>query len=124
MVEWLKKKKIHIWGMDAVSTDHPMNLPIGRFLGKGTFGQCERVRALAEKKFGGKEAVDKLFPPEDYQLTHNKLFSEDCIHLENLGGQITAREIQNKRLVISCFPWLFEGGESAWCRVVAFLAKK
>ena len=124
MVNWLIKKKIHIWGMDAVSTDHPMNLPIGRFLGKGTFGQCERVRALAEKKFGGKEAVDKLFPPEDYQLTHNKLFTEDCIHLENLGGQITAPEIQDKRVVISCFPWLFEGGESAWCRTVVFLAKE
>jgi len=123
MVDWLIKKKIHIWGMDCVSTDHPMNLPIGRFLGKGTFGTCDRVRALCEKKFGGKEAVDKLFPEEDYQLTHNVLFPRDCIHLENLGGQIAAPEIQNKRLVISCFPWKFEGGESAWCRTVAFLSE-
>jgi len=124
MVDWLLKKKIHIWGMDCVSTDHPMNLPIGRFLTKGTLGICDRVRAICEKKFGGKEAVDKLFPPEDYQLTHNKLFPRDCIHFENLGGQIAAPEIQNKRLVISCFPFLFEGGESAWCRVVAFLSEE
>ena len=67
MVPWLLEKKIKLWAVDAVSTDHPMDLPIGRFLGKGTFGQCERVRAIAEKKFGGKEAVDKLFPVEDYQ---------------------------------------------------------
>ncbi len=123
MVDWLIKKKIHIWGVDAVSTDHPMDLPIGRFLGKGTFGQCERVRALAEKKFGGKAAVDKLFPPEDYQLTHNKLFPEDCIHLENLGGQIGKPELQNKRLTIVCSPILIEGAESAWTRVLALLAK-
>ncbi len=38
-----------------------MDLPIGRFLGKGTFGQCDRVRALAEKKFGGKAAVISSF---------------------------------------------------------------
>ncbi|MEM3402691.1 MAG: cyclase family protein [Candidatus Hadarchaeales archaeon] len=122
MVDWLIKKKIKIWGVDAVSTDHPMNLPIGRFLGKGTFGHCERVRALAEKKFG-KENVDKLFPPEDYQLTHNALFPKDCIHLENLGGQISAPELQNRRCVISCLPVKFEGGESAWARVVAMISK-
>ncbi len=121
MVDWLIKKKIHIWGVDAVSTDHPMDLPIGRFLGKGTFGQCDRVRALCEKKFGGEEAVDKLFPPEDYQLTHNKLFPHDCIHLENLGGQISKPELQNKRLTIVCSPILIEGAESAWTRVLALL---
>ena len=123
MVNWLIKKKIHIWGVDAVSTDHPMDLPIGRFLGKGTFGQCDRVRAICEKRFGGKEAVDKLFPSEDYQLTHNKLFGHDCIHLENLGGEIGKPELQNKRVTISCSPIMIEGAESAWTRVVALLAK-
>jgi kynurenine formamidase len=123
MVKWLLKKKIKIWGVDAVSTDHPMNLPIGRFLGKGTFGHCERVRRKAEEKFG-KENLEKLFPPEDYQLTHNALFPHDCIHLENLGGQISAPELQNRRCVISCLPVKFEGGESAWCRVVAMIAEE
>ena len=56
------KKEIHIWGVDCVSTDHPMNLPIGRFLGKGMHGHCDRVRKQAEEKFGGPKAVDKLFP--------------------------------------------------------------
>jgi kynurenine formamidase len=30
--DYLLEKKIHIWGVDTVPTDHPMNLPIGRFL--------------------------------------------------------------------------------------------
>ena len=122
MVGWLIKKKIHIWGVDAPSTDHPMDLPIGRFLGKGTFGHCDRVRAICEKKFG-KEKMEELFPEEDYQLTHNKLFIHDCMHMENLGGDIDKPELQSKRVTIGCFPWLFEGGESAFARVVAFLGK-
>ena len=62
LVPWLLEKKIHIWGMDCISTDHPMNLPIGRFLGKGAQGHCDRVRAKAEELFGGPEGVKKMFP--------------------------------------------------------------
>jgi arylformamidase len=120
MVDWLLKKRIKIWGVDEVSTDHPMNLPIGRFLGKGMFGHCDRVRAACESKFG-KDQVDKIFPDKDYQLTHNELFPHNCIHIENLGGDISKPELQNKRLTIGCFPWLFKGGEAAFCRVVAFV---
>jgi len=120
MVDWLLEKKVKVWGVDAVSTDHPMDLPIGRFLGKGTFGQCDRVKALAEKKFGV-EGVAKLFPEEDYQLTHNKLFPHNCMHMENLGGQISDPKLHNKRITIGCFPWKFEDGEAAFARVVAFL---
>jgi kynurenine formamidase len=104
----------------VVSTDHPMNLPIGRFLGKGMHGHCDRVRARAEAKFGGKQAVDQLFPDSAYQLTHNALFPKDCMHIENLGGQIDAPELQNRRLAVGCFPWKFKGGEAAFARVVAF----
>src|SRR2546430_134240 len=120
LVPWLLEKKIHVWGVDCVSTDHPMNLPIGRFLGKGAHGQCDKVRAKAEQKFGGKAAVDKMFPDSAYQLTHNALFPKDCIHIENLGGEIEAPELQNKRLIVGCFPWKFKGGEAAFCRTVAF----
>src|SRR5438445_4244085 len=120
LVPWLLEKKIHVWGVDCVSTDHPMNLPIGRFLGKGAHGQCDKVRAKAEQKFGGKAAVEKMFPDSAYQLTHNALFPKDCIHIENLGGEIDAPELQNKRLIVGCFPWKFKGGEAAFCRTVAF----
>lgn len=121
MVQWLIDKEIKIWGVDAISTDHPMNLPIGRFLGKGTFGHCDRVRKIAERRFGGPEAVDELFPEDHYQLTHNALFVHDCMHIENLGGDIDHPDLQNRRLVIGCFPWLFKGGEAAFARVVAFV---
>jgi kynurenine formamidase len=120
LVPWLLEKDIHIWGVDCVSTDHPMNLPIGRFLGKGMHGHCDRVRAACEAKFGGAEAVDLLFPDSAYQLTHNALFPNNCMHIENLGGDIDAPELQNKRLILGCFPWKFKGGEAAFARVVAF----
>src|SRR5436189_102382 len=123
LVPWLLEQQIHVWGVDCVSTDHPMNLPIGRFLGKGAHGQCDKVRAKAEQKFGGKAAVDKMFPDSAYQLTHNALFPKDCIHIENLGGEIEAPELQNKRLIAGCFPWKFKGGEAAFCRTVAFLGE-
>ena len=121
MVPWLLEKKIHIWGVDVISTDHPMDLPIGRFLGKGTFGHCDRVRKQAEEKFGGPEEVDRLFPEEDYQLTHNKLFKHNCMHVENMGGEISAPEIQNRRINSGICPWKFKDGEAAFCRAVAFV---
>ena len=97
-----------------------MNLPIGRFLGKGMHGHCDRVRALAEEKFGP-EQLAELFPDSAYQLTHNALFPHDCMHIENLGGDIDRPELQNRRLTLGCFPWKFKGGEAAFCRAVAFL---
>jgi kynurenine formamidase len=123
MCDWLLAKKIHIWGVDCISTDHPMNLPIGRFLGKGMHGHCDKVRRLCEQKFG-KDEMAELFPDSAYQLTHNALFPHDCMHIENLGGDIDHPEIQNKRLTIGCFPWKFKGGEAAFARAVAFLDLK
>jgi len=115
--DWLLEKKIHIWGVDMVSTDH---LPIGRFLGKGGLEHWQKVRAQCEDKFGA-DQIDVLFPDSAYQLTHNALFPHDCIHVENMGGQIAAPELQNKRMTIGIFPWLFKGGEAAFCRAVAFV---
>ncbi len=114
MVPWLLEREIRIWGVDKISTDHPMNLPIGRFLGKGMHGHCDRVRQLCLDKFGARR-VEELFPDSAYQLTHNALFPHNCMHIENLGGQIDAPELQNRRLTAGCFPWKFKGGESGLC---------
>ena len=62
-----------------------MNLPIGRFLGKGGLEHWKRVRKQCEDKFGA-ENIDTMFPEMAYQLTHNALFPHDCVHIENLGG--------------------------------------
>ncbi|MDK1029373.1 MAG: cyclase family protein, partial [Anaerolineae bacterium] len=118
--DWLLEKKIHIWGVDMISTDHPMNLPIGRFLGKGGLEQWKKVSSIAEQKFG-KEKMGELFPDSAYQLTHNALFPHDCMHVENLGGDIGMKELHNKRITLGVFPWKFKGGEAAFCRAVAWL---
>ncbi len=119
LVQWLIDMKIHIWGVDKISTDHPMNLPIGRFLGKGMHGHCDKVREACEKKFG--DRMEELFPDDAYQLTHNALFPHNCMHVENLGCDIGAPEIQNRRITLGVFPWKFKGGEAAFCRAVAFV---
>ncbi|RLT40366.1 MAG: cyclase family protein, partial [Chloroflexi bacterium] len=118
--DWLLKKKIHIWGVDMISTDHPMNLPIGRFLGRGGLEHWQKVRAKSEAKFG-KKNMATLFPDSAYQLTHNALFPHDCMHVENLGGDISRPELHNKRITLGAFPWNFKGGEAAFCRAVAWL---
>ncbi len=120
IVDWLLDKKIHLWAVDMISTDHPMNLPIGRFLGKGGLEHWQRVRAQVEEKFGGSDAVDELFPDGAYQLTHNALFPHDCFHVENLGGEIGNPDLHNKRITLGAFPWMFKGGEAAFCRAMAF----
>jgi kynurenine formamidase len=120
IVPWLIEKKIKMWGVDMISTDHPMNLPIGRFLGRGMLEQWQKVRAQCEEKFGA-DKIDELFPNSAYQLTHNALFPHNCFHIENMGGEIGAPELQNRRLTIGCFPWKFKGGEAAFARAVAFL---
>jgi kynurenine formamidase len=120
IVEWLLDKKIHLWGVDMISTDHPMNLPIGRFLGKGGLEHWEKVRNQVIKQVGGEDKLNELFPNDAYQLTHNALFPHDCFHVENLGGEIGNPALQNKRITLGAFPWKFGGGEAAFCRAVAF----
>jgi hypothetical protein len=31
------------------------------------------------------------------------------------------KELHNKRLTLGVFPWMFKGGEAAFCRTVAWL---
>ena len=54
LVNWLLNKEIHVWGVDCVSTDHPMNLPIGRFLVEGctatATGFVQRSKFLVESR--------------------------------------------------------------------------
>jgi kynurenine formamidase len=45
------------------------------------------------------------------------------MHIENVGGEIDAPELQNTRCIVGCFPWKFRGGEAAFCRTVAWLGE-
>jgi kynurenine formamidase len=113
------KEKIHICGVVRLhgSPDEPAHR---RFLGKGGLEHWQKVRAKVEAKFGA-DKIDELFPESAYQLTHNALFPHDCIHVENMGGDMGLKELHNKRLTLGAFPWKFKGGEAAFCRAVAWL---
>jgi len=107
--KWALKMKLRWIGVDCGSADHPMNTVI-RKLRPDLAKECE-------KKLG--KPLEKVFPPEHYQLMHTVLFKHDLIHVENLGGDID--QVLNQRVVIGCFPWQFQGGEAAFCSVVAFV---
>ena len=98
LVPWLLEKEIHVWGVDCVSTDHPMNLPIGRFLGKGMHGHCDRVRAgvrgQVRRRQGGRRAVPRLRLPAHPQRA---LPAQLHAHREPGRASIDAPELQNKR---------------------------
>ncbi|HNR64052.1 MAG TPA: cyclase family protein [Thermotogota bacterium] len=110
--QWCEKKRIKWIGVDCGSADHPMNTKIREWM-PGRAAECE---TFFQKKFG--RTIDDLFPPDHYQLMHVRLFPQNIIHAENLGGEIDL--LLNKRTTIGCFPWRFEGGESCICRIVAF----
>jgi kynurenine formamidase len=76
------------------------------------------MRSMNRPSSAVPEAVARLFPDEDYQLTHNQLLDKNCMHIENLGGEISAPEIQTRRLIIGCFPGKFQGCEAAFARMV------
>jgi kynurenine formamidase len=99
-------------GVDAISQDHPLNTVIRK-------ARPDLV-AEAEKKWGKK--IDEVIPwPENYQVMHTLLFPKMILHVENLGGDI--EKVLNRRCLIAAFPFKFEGGESAYCRVMAFTSE-
>ncbi|MBA3051969.1 MAG: cyclase family protein [Candidatus Omnitrophota bacterium] len=110
--EWCEKKKLHWLGVDCGSADHPMNTKIKDWMPK----EAAKCDTYLKKKHG--KHLDKMFPEDHYQLMHVRLFPQDIIHAENLGGEID--QLLNRRTIIGCFPWKFQGGESCICRIVAF----
>ena len=76
---------------------------------------------------GGDEADEEKYihmhpgrTPPWCPLTHTRPFHKNCMHIENLGGDISHPALQNRRLIIGCFLWKFQGGEAAFACVVAF----
>ncbi len=107
--DWLIRKKIKWTAVDAVSQDHPLNTVIRRV-------RPDIVEEF-ERKF--KKSVQEVMPwPENYQLMHTYLFPKGILHVENMGGEV--EKVLNRRCVIGIFPFKFQGGESAWARMVAF----
>lgn len=108
-VAWALKMRFRLLGVDAASMDHPMNTAIRRLR--------PDLAAEAAGRLG--RSLDDLFPDDSFQCMHRELFTEDLVHVENLGGDIEA--VLNQRLIIGVFPWRFRGGEAAMCRAVGFV---
>jgi len=114
-VDWVKEMEIAWIGVDCGSADHPMNTKIRDWEPR----EAEACDKYLREKYG--KGLDEIYPwPNVYQAMHIMVFPKPhvIIHAENLGGDID--KVLNKRLIIGCFPWKFEGGESAFCRIVAF----
>jgi kynurenine formamidase len=107
--EWVLDRGVRWLAVDAGSADHPMNTVIRRVRPD----EAEE----AERKLG--RSLDELWPKADYQIMHTLLFPHDIIHIENLGGAID--EVLDQRIEFGCYPWRFQGGESAFCRAVAYV---
>jgi kynurenine formamidase len=103
-------------GVDCGSADHPMNTKIRDW----EPGEAKACDELFQQRYG--KTLNEVYPwPEQYQAMHIQMFHQkygEIIHAENVGGQIN--ELSNRRLIIGCFPWKFQYGESAFCRIVAF----
>ena len=86
--------------------DEPPDRPVPRARAcTATATGCGRGR----RPSSAKERIAELFPDSAYQLTHNALFPKDCMHIENLGGQIDAPELQNRRLAARLLPLEVQG---------------
>ena len=117
-VQWVKDMEIRWIGVDCGSADHPMNTKIRDWEPM----EAQRCDKYMQEKYG--KGLNDIYPwPDVYQAMHLQVFIKpyEVIHAENLGGQID--ELSNKRVVIGCFPWKFQDGESSICRIVAFDVK-
>ncbi len=110
-VDWTLKRQIAWFAIDASSMDHPMNTVL-RIVRSDLAARCA-------KKLG--RPLEEIWPEEDLQLMHYQLFPHGVFHVENAGGMID--EVLDMRLWIGCFPWKFNMGEAAFCRLVAFVEK-
>ncbi len=109
LAQWKVDMKFKWTGFDLGSDDHPMNTSIS--------WRRPDIRKEFEQKRGKK--LEEVFPIEHEFVMHRKCFPEGVLHVENVGGDID--QVLNRRCKIGAFPWRFEGGEGAMCRVVAFL---
>ena len=109
MANWLVDMKIRWTAFDCGSADHPMNTQI----------RTRRADVVPEFEQRVGKKVDEVFPTSSLYCMHKITFPHNTIHVENAGGDID--QVLNRRCKIGCFPWRFEGGEAAMCRLVAFI---
>jgi kynurenine formamidase len=109
--EWCLGMELRWIGVDCGSADHPMNTVIRRL----------RPDLAAECEEHLQRPLEQIFPDRNLQIMHTLLFPHDLVHCENVGGDID--RLLGQRCRIGAFPWRFEGGEAAMCRIVAFVGE-
>lgn len=111
--DWCIAKKINWIGLDAVSSDHPMNT-IQRIFHPKTFAEAN---AKLKQDFG--KDWDEMYPLDQYyQDTHLNLFPKSIIHAENLGGGIA--DLPSGRYYIGAYLQRAIEAETMWGRFVVF----
>ena len=122
LAKWMQQMEIRWWGIDAGSGDHPMNTTI-RDMRPDIARQFEDHVGMSIKEyFGEYEYIHKnsgRLVKSDIFPMHHFAFQHECIHAENIGGDIEM--VLNTRCIIGFFPLKIEGGEAAPGRCVAFL---
>jgi kynurenine formamidase len=122
LATWMQDMEIRWWGIDAGSGDHPMNTTI-RDMRPDIARQFEDHVGMSIGEYfptyeyvhhrSGRLVRSNIFP------MHHFAFQNECIHAENIGGDIEL--VLNQRCVIGFFPLKIDGGEAAPGRCVAFL---
>lgn len=111
--DWCISKKIQWIGLDAVSSDHPMNT-IQRIWHPKTFAEANEK---LKRDFG--KDWDEMYPLDQfYQDTHLNLFPKGIVHAENLGNAIAQAE--SGRYYIGAYLQRAIEFESIWGRFIAF----
>jgi arylformamidase len=111
--EWCRKKKIHWFGVDCGSADHPMNTIVRTWMPR----EATQADAVFRQMYG--QPLEARFSPDKYQLMHIELFPHGIIHAECVGGGLDL--LTNRRTTIGFFPWRFVDGESSIGRCVAMV---
>lgn len=111
--DWLVEKKVKVVGHDTQANDHPLATAIG------PHGPGGPLMPLINKEYEahtGRKVIDD-FP--DWEPVHRKLFTNDILGIENVGGDID--KVTGKRCTFSFFPWRWTRGDGCIIRLVAML---
>lgn len=122
LATWMQEMEIRWWGIDAGSGDHPMNTTIRDMRPDIARQFEEHVGMPISEYFPTYEYVHHLsgrLVKSDIFPMHHFAFQNECIHAENIGGDVEL--VLNQRCIIGFFPLKIDGGEAAPGRCIAFL---
>jgi kynurenine formamidase len=110
--DWWLEMEFPWVGNDTPAIEHPLNTAIREYRPDLDLpGEMEQRLGID---------FDEALPEDDWLVIHKETLGAGYSMVENLGGDIDHPDILNQRVTIGAFPWKWEHGEAAFCRVVAF----